>query len=561
MKRTEYKTWLIEFVENNKYSYVKKLRAKANKHILEWIDAQVPLLAKNKFYSLQTKLYWIFNGIKDFPLCPNCNKVKLTMHNVKSLYVGYGTLTCNKKCRYELAQKHNKETCIKRYGVEFTFQTEQLKKKSQETCIAKYGKLYASGSPEVVAKSKATCKARYGVESYTQTDEYVAKTKATNIRKYGVDSYAKTDEFIEKTKATCNERYGVDFPSQSEQAKETSKQTCIDKYGVSSFSKTQEFKDKVEKTNIERYGDKNPWSKNSSVRHKTEDTKLVKYGSKTYNNREKAKKTTLERYGFANVAQIPESILKRSIARMTNSYKQLMKNEYAVPLFSVEDYICKTPDTIFKWHCNKCNTDFEAKINWNFYNQVIKTVARCPKCYPDLKFGSSAEERSFVSAIRKLYDGKVIERYKVLKNVDNEYPKEIDCYLPELKIGFEYNGLYYHSSCNKSDDSKNSHMLKTLAAEKVGIMLMHIRSDIWYDKNEELLQFISMLIKNKQEAFKLAYDTNENTIIVDRSIFNKSFMPTGFVLMQEIPATVDKIVVSSRTYYYKNCGQLVYKRV
>ena len=60
------------------------------------------------------------------------------------------------------------------------------------------------------------------------------------------------------------------------------------------------------------------------------------------------------------------------------------------------------------------------------------------------------------------------------------YIFEIDCYLPELKIGFEYDGDYWHSlpEMIKRDKKKNA------CARKAGIHLYHIKENEWLNNKE-----------------------------------------------------------------------------
>lgn len=68
----------------------------------------------------------------------------------------------------------------------------------------------------------------------------------------------------------------------------------------------------------------------------------------------------------------------------------------------------------------------------------------------------------------------------------NKSNLEIDVFCPELKIGFEMNGMYYHS-----DEKKYPfyHKMKTDKARESGIRLVSIFEDEWEGKNE--------LVKNK----------------------------------------------------------------
>ena len=60
---------------------------------------------------------------------------------------------------------------------------------------------------------------------------------------------------------------------------------------------------------------------------------------------------------------------------------------------------------------------------------------------------------------------------------------EIDIYDTELKIGFEINGIYYHSE-NKGKKDKHYHLNKQELANKCGVELMHIFEDEIYYKKE-----------------------------------------------------------------------------
>jgi very-short-patch-repair endonuclease len=76
----------------------------------------------------------------------------------------------------------------------------------------------------------------------------------------------------------------------------------------------------------------------------------------------------------------------------------------------------------------------------------------------------------------------LFENIKTLKNnrkIINPY--ELDIYIPELKLAFEFNGLYWHNELNKEN---NYHLNKTEMCENKGIQLIHIWEDDWlYKKN------------------------------------------------------------------------------
>ena len=69
---------------------------------------------------------------------------------------------------------------------------------------------------------------------------------------------------------------------------------------------------------------------------------------------------------------------------------------------------------------------------------------------------------------------------------------EIDIYIPSLKIGFEYDGLYWHSEAEGK--FKDYHISKTENANSKGIRLIHIFEDEWLEHKEIILNKIKHII-------------------------------------------------------------------
>ena len=73
--------------------------------------------------------------------------------------------------------------------------------------------------------------------------------------------------------------------------------------------------------------------------------------------------------------------------------------------------------------------------------------------------------------------------------------QEIDIYIPSLKLGFEFNGNYWHSELFKKS---NYHQDKSLLAKSKDILLIHIFEYEWLGKEE----IIKSLIKSKLGIFE-----------------------------------------------------------
>ena len=108
----------------------------------------------------------------------------------------------------------------------------------------------------------------------------------------------------------------------------------------------------------------------------------------------------------------------------------------------------------------------------------------CPKCYRE----KSCVERELFDYINQLLPNNTIEENN--RTILNG--KEIDVYVPELKIGFEMNGLIWHS--NKFEIDNTYHIKKTETALKKGITLIHIFEDEWLLKNEICKSRISNIL-------------------------------------------------------------------
>ena len=86
-----------------------------------------------------------------------------------------------------------------------------------------------------------------------------------------------------------------------------------------------------------------------------------------------------------------------------------------------------------KVKCLKCGNTF------NISRTNALAGKGCPRCAKQESKGES-EVYEFISSI---YSGKIQKRKKF--KVSLRKYKEIDIYLPKLKIGIEYNGIYWHS--------------------------------------------------------------------------------------------------------------------
>ena len=141
---------------------MKTLNGRKYVRLRDWIDSRVPMLS-DKFFTLKTKIFWILNGIREFPKCrnPGCGK-ELPKANVADVFHGYSKKYCCRECRYKAAAANTKKTYMEKYGVESCFQLESVKEKSKKTNLRKYGVEYPGQSKEISEKRDRTNLERYG---------------------------------------------------------------------------------------------------------------------------------------------------------------------------------------------------------------------------------------------------------------------------------------------------------------------------------------------------------------------------------------------------------------
>jgi hypothetical protein len=277
------------------------------------------------------------------------------------------------------------------------------------------------------------------------------------------------------------ERYGVENPSyikevrekisfklsnQSEETKQKRKSTMIIKYGVESNVLRKEVSIKRKEV-----------LKHSNVIEKRIKTCLEKYGTEkpleSEQVKNKIKKTNLERWGnehFSKSKVYQELNLNRHISKLN-----LIHSENNLP------QIISLNEREYKMFCGKCNTEFE--IGLNAYNiRKNKSIEICTICCP-VEHNRSALENDLALFIEENYNGELI-RGKRFNN------KELDIYLPELNIGIEFNGVYWHSEFKKENDY---HLKKHQYFTDLDIQLIQV----WEDDYNYKREIVESMLLNK----------------------------------------------------------------
>ena len=214
--------------------------------------------------------------------------------------------TCFKKYGVEYSsqskevQDKYKQTCLEKYGVEHTFQSELVKNKIKEVCLEKYGFENAIKNKEVKERAKNTCLEKFGVENPSQNKNIKNKKIETSLKNWGVEFPSQNEVIKNKMKETNILNLGVEYPTQNETVKNKAKQTNLTKFGVEYTFQSETVKNKIKETNLQNLGVEYP-SQNEDIRNKIKETNLqnlgVKYPSQNEEVQNKTKQTCLEKYG------------------------------------------------------------------------------------------------------------------------------------------------------------------------------------------------------------------------------------------------------------------------
>ena len=235
-------------------------------------------------------------------------------------------------------------------------------------------------------------------------------------------------------------------------------------------------------------------------KEKMEQTNLEVHGEKHYTNRKKYKETCKKQWNSENIFNSKPFLIKNIFKLKKKLLSNLNKK---LPFGYCMNYNHKTH--IIHYHCNLCNKNFTCKMR-KLFSRVGRNQNPCIYCFKKSTF-TSAGERELGKYIKCIY------KHNVIFNDRSTIHKEIDVYLPDLKLGFEFDGTYWHMDkrFHKATDI-NKHKNKTadqiwkidelkdkLAANK-GIKIIHIKQFDWesnkVQEQTKIMNIINEHIKN-----------------------------------------------------------------
>lgn len=399
-------------------------------------------------FTFAQKIFHFFNNDLEFELgkCPVCGK-RTKFKNFSKGYQKY----CNSVCMGQdptFWAKHT-ETNLQRYGVVNPGQSEKIKEKIQETNLQKYG-----------------------YKCSFQSQDVKQKIKETNLQKYGKEYYNNPNKISETLKSKTEEELKIIIEKRSETYKNKTGYTCP-------FNNPDVI-EKIQKSNLKKYGFIK-YAQTEECRKILSDIKLSYTPERKEEINKKRSETCMSKYGTKSVSQVDEFKKKSFETRRLETFKKYPN----VIDRNNEIFICTCTDI----NCNLCqNKQFKiyrkVYCNRQQHNEELCTIKN------PVKHSSSYEEKDFSNFIKEIYDGEIILNDRQILD-----GKEIDIFLPQMNMGFEYNGVYFHSELHKDI---TYHQEKTLLAKSKGIELIQIWEDDWFFKNNTIKNFI----KSKLNIFK-----------------------------------------------------------
>ena len=359
-----------------------------------------------------------------------------------------------------------KKNNLEKYGVENVFQLESVKNKIKIDNIIKYGVENVSQVKEIRNKAENTMIDRFGVRFSLQNKELVDKLKKNNISKYGVENVSQLDS-IKKIKSDIWDNFSLDKKGE---ILEKRGNTNIERYGVECIFMDIIFRNRIMFTNIERYGYYNP-SISEEIKNKIRNSNIETLNNKTLS-------------------------LSKDVVDIHNVLKQL----------SIKCEICG---------------DISKMDRRLYYKRHEKNTLICIKCNP-INRNISGKEIELMHFIRKNYDGIIIDNDRTIIS-----PYEVDVYLPDLNLAFEFNGIYRHSELFRD---KEYHSNKTKMSNNKNVQLIHIWEDDWiYRKDIVKSMIINKLHNTRNRIMSRKCEIREiNDIDISRDFLNSNHIQ-GFV--------------------------------
>lgn len=198
---------LASIVEDNRDTYVHKLKMKMFGSLKTWIRSQLNFLDNKHFciddYPMKEMVYLILNGMQDFPKCAICGKPLDNSDKFVSAVKGF-LLCCSRDCSSIRRQNSFKMTSLVIYGVSHPLKSERGYTHYCDALEEHHGVRNVFQMEKTKSRIKATKKERHGSENYVNVE------KSRQTRHLNFNGCWESASSGQKRKSTFEKHYGVD---------------------------------------------------------------------------------------------------------------------------------------------------------------------------------------------------------------------------------------------------------------------------------------------------------------------------------------------------------------
>lgn len=312
----------------------------------------------------------------------------------------------------------------------------------------------------------------FGLKKPLKREPKIPLTKE-NVEKYFIIQNKKLEDVLKifgcssKIFYKALRKYSIKKPA--ELSNIIRKKTCLEKYGVDVVSKSKFVLEKMKQTNLQKYGKEYYFQSEIGKNN-------IKYALK-------------EKYGIDNISQ---RHIDKDCLLIFNDKERLKK-------FILENNVHSAIEmsNITGYHVSSI---CKKLLKYDLRNIIIPST--------------SFPEQQLRNYIGKFFD--CIYNSKILGR------KEIDIYIPKLKLGIEFNGNYWHGELKRQ---KEYHQEKSLLAESKGIFIYHIFEYEWKTKKEQIINQLNNLLGiNQEKIYARKCEIKEVSTKEKESFLNKNHL-------------------------------------
>ena len=318
---------------------------------------------------------------------------------------------------------------------------------------------------------------------------------------------------------------------------------------------------KREKTNLKIHGVANI---GSTAKAKAAHAKFYANPDNIIKQVAKQEATMMDRYGVTNYGHTAGNIFKTENHPMKNpaTAKKAGENrmgewdgEHLNKLYAAKiKKVLEANDIVLLSEYTGINKRYEYMCSCGHSWDAVmyrSTGVICKACNPTPRNNISRGEQMVTDFVKSIYDGPMVIGSRSIIS-----PYEIDIFLPDLNIGIEYSGLYWHSAIAGNKD-EYYHQMKYSRALEQGISLITVFSDNW---NDQMRNHITNAINGNMGIPEISEET---TIVTDNAM---GFYDIGWESYLTSPAKMytfnyeESFPYEMGKDYIWDCGKTVWRR-